>query len=937
MEAAIRWSQHPSNDTQRFLLVDTADSSLSLNQLQGLRKHKVSYSTIAKATKLPNFGAFDHSKTDENVVAIGQLSGNASLLRFGSEGKASELVKTYKVRQQRKCNSISLSSQNWLAVALEKIRSDVCLNIYDANDASIQEPVRRLCAAEVVSSVRFFPSQPQEIVAAAQRAFLRIYDLRDGSNTSPSLQTTTKCVNNIALDPLDENYFASAGSTDDPSVTVWDKRWLYGSSSAASVSSVNTGLNSGAVFEFRPAVNNSIKTTVWSLRYSGQRRGRLAICSSTGELKIIDMVESSSSSTQESAEYAPSNALGGSAWPCNRYVSQSRSLERPWHDPIRRKEASERIIAFDWARSLGYAHEQPVLTLRPDRSVGTINVPLSQPLASFTGRYDISITSHDELTFAEPKLYGSLPGTPSKRYQRSGSVTAEDFGPLEYQGEAESQLYANSHSASITASISPSTLFRERCKQGYLFDCQRNMGIVAGHWHLERLWEIIGRFETLAEDDQLVSEGIDFSFIGVSGLWYEKVGRSPQRFLSQRHASVYEAISNLNSALEIPPFEGERTGFPEHRQLCLLMCGWQFTPDALEEECQELIDRGLYYQAVVQAVLHNDKRMALNFLRTLIRSKTIPNIGLNALLAADKINNEQREMCEWMAADTEDKSLKALLTFLITGHWRDVMRLNYLHLGYRMCLGLRYLNDTELANFIQFQTTYAIQAGDLEGILLTGLSEQAMSLLQNYLTKTGDLQTAVLASAFTNPKFVDDVRWQMWKETYFGQMQRWRCFVERAKFTVQHNRMARTREGKTLVEPPKSQIRIRCMHCNADIARSDGRYLSGKSSSSATAQGRPTKSQAPAFNAGTVCPSCGRHLPRCGICMKWLGTPDPLHAMDANREDAKDELMAKFLTFCVSCGHGYHANHARNWFLKHQVCAVPDCECLCAIKSRASG
>jgi hypothetical protein len=67
--------------------------------------------------------------------------------------------------------------------------------------------------------------------------------------------------------------------------------------------------------------------------------------------------------------------------------------------------------------------------------------------------------------------------------------------------------------------------------------------------------------------------------------------------------------------------------------MCLAVCGWKFTLDTLEAECQELIDRGFHYQAIVQAVLHGYRNVALNLLRTLIRSKTIPNIGLGGRCA----------------------------------------------------------------------------------------------------------------------------------------------------------------------------------------------------------------------------------------------------------------------------------------------------------------
>ncbi|KAI7110664.1 hypothetical protein KC316_g19998, partial [Hortaea werneckii] len=84
------------------------------------------------------------------------------------------------------------------------------------------------------------------------------------------------------------------------------------------------------------------------------------------------------------------------------------------------------------------------------------------------------------------------------------------------------------------------------------------------------------------------------------------------------------------------------------------------------------------------------------------------------------------------------------------------MKTHYLHLGYRVALGLKYLNDTELSGFMQTETARAIRNGDLEGILLTGLGERSLELFQTYLTRSADLQTVVLATAFTNPRYVDD-------------------------------------------------------------------------------------------------------------------------------------------------------------------------------------
>lgn len=180
MEAAVRWSPHSTSGRERFLLADVIDQSLTLNHVHRRSRTDLDYTAVAKYGRLPNFSAFDWSKTDESIVALGLVSGSACLVKLREDGQPSETRSTFKLKQQRKCNSVALSTRDLLAVALDKTRSDNCLNIFDANGdyQSNQEPVRKLCPAEVVSSVRFFPGQPQELVVAAQRAYIRLYDLR---------------------------------------------------------------------------------------------------------------------------------------------------------------------------------------------------------------------------------------------------------------------------------------------------------------------------------------------------------------------------------------------------------------------------------------------------------------------------------------------------------------------------------------------------------------------------------------------------------------------------------------------------------------------------------------------------------------------------------------------------------------------------------------
>lgn len=645
------------------------------------------------------------------------------------------------------------------------------------------------------------------------------------------------------------------------------------------------------------------------------------------------MIESRSSPLPDT-EFVPPNPYGGGVWNCNRYVGQSRTISSPFQETENGGNFDSKLIAFDWISDHPSTAEQSVLALRPNRKVDVLRVPRTIPHATITSRHDLSM-AFDSLSVVETRGRAE-PAVPQAPYEQQR--TAEDFGPHDYRGEEdtnsgdEDKLKCFPDSPQIPNFLAQSCLHRERCKQGYLWNCHKNMEIVKGNWQLERLWEIINRFREQAADGAMVAEALDLSYAGVAGICQERIGNVSRRTYSPAAAKVEDAIYGLNVSRELPPFEGERTEFPEHRQLCLEICGWKFTTETLEAECQELIERGLYYQAVVQAVLHDYKHIALNILRTLIRSNTVPNTGLGALLASDSINEQQREMCLWMAADTEDAALKALLTFLTTGDWRDVMKTTYLHLGYRVALGLKYLNDTELKGFLQSETARAVKNGDLEGILLTGLGEQCMDLMQTYITKTNDLQTAVLATAFTNPSFVNDVRWEMWKETYFMQMQSWRAFVQRSQFVIQHSQMAKTNDGHSLLDSPAAQVLLRCNHCQQSLAKGNSRSMTKKNrANQPNGKGHAGPEAIAAASAGIVCPNCGRHMPRCGICKMWLGTPDPARRGGAKELSKMSDVMGKFLTFCVSCQHGFHAHHARSWFKKHETCPVPDCECLCNV------
>jgi len=181
MEAAIRWSPHSTRENPRFLVIDVAGNRLRLCQIDSFSKKKVNYRQISIRDKLPNYTAFDWSKQDPSIVAIGSASGEATVVTLGPDKADKEYTHSFPIRHQRKCNSIAFSSKNLLATGLDRVRNDVCLNIYDLSDSRFttrDEPYRKLASSEAISSIKFFSGQPDTLVAGVSRQYVRIYDLR---------------------------------------------------------------------------------------------------------------------------------------------------------------------------------------------------------------------------------------------------------------------------------------------------------------------------------------------------------------------------------------------------------------------------------------------------------------------------------------------------------------------------------------------------------------------------------------------------------------------------------------------------------------------------------------------------------------------------------------------------------------------------------------
>jgi hypothetical protein len=1009
MDIALRWSPLSTPQRPHFVILDANSSRLQLCTLTTLKlspSGPVEYKVLCQRDKLPNFSAFDFSRTDPYVVGLGGFAGEPSVVQLHPDrARDGDSIASFPVKAQRKGNSIAFGGGGALAIGLDRVRNDWGMYVFDVNGPATPataEPVRKLGFSEGVTSIKFFARQPQLALAGVQRQAIRLHDLRDPAAGAPAagaaLQFPTRLVHNIAVDPLDENYFVSGGPEKEPLVAVWDVRMLRPGAPAASSSSAaatpaaaqpssspaaaaeSAGGPPGPVLEVRYPVDNTHGATIWSLRFSGVRRGCWGVVANSGEVRVYEMAQHS---VRPSFGAAPANPLGGAPWGGARtYTRRSHVLALPVWDQ-RHPHESMKVAACDFIAAPGITPTVSMLALHRNRTVSLLKVDNVPRMLNITALDEICLwktgprlmkPKNEFDTSAEELLAIQAKAKISTNIQADGLVSSTArLANLNLEGFTErlsssSELADNvssgdRHDALLTMNFPnfvpdlPDALqllsvHRRRCLEGYSLDAHRNQRIVANDPWLVDMWDTIKRLDDFAAKNGMFENGIDLAYLGVYAIWSGDF-HTRNRLVNREGFTAAEfdaAIAAIVLRKKYPAFDGHKTKRPDARQLALAVCGWSFSKEVVRQRCAMLLEEGQHYKAIVRAVMRGFRDVAQDLLKTAIQRKLIANVGLAAVIACETVNEEQRELCRWMSDETDDAYLKALLAYFVAGDWKVVADMPSLPLVDRVGIALKYVDDERLGSFLKMTAAGAARFGRVEGVVLTGLSERATDLFAAFVARTGDLQTAVLATSLSSPVYVADARVRAWRDAHLMQLQAWRAFNERAALLADAARRSTARSGARLGDAPARPVTLRCPHClrvlPASVLRKSagpGGGGSAAAAASAAAAGalalartparadRPAFQGAPAARSGLACPSCGRRMPHCGICGLLLGAPDPRRAAPGRAAEllAAEDALARQALYCMTCEHVFHGHHARDWFARHRMCPVPDCGCMC--------
>ncbi|KAF4465457.1 hypothetical protein FALBO_7694 [Fusarium albosuccineum] len=469
-----------------------------------------------------------------------------------------------------------------------------------------------------------------------------------------------------------------------------------------------------------------------------------------------------------------------------------------------------------------------------------------------------------------------------------------------------------------------------RAKEKYLFDAVANRDIVADDPWVKYVWDWIATAEETADDGGLMLSNLDISYLGVHSIWKNNLGRDPTSRLPLGTAapdrSTWERnIGTFCKKNHILKFDGHTTKWPHHRQLCLQICGWgdseKHDPKGRNRKADPEYPTTIHTMAAARALFTGDHKEAIQILKkasTAHPELLFVSLALQLMGRGDsKLAKEQLDFDEAVASKT-DPYLRAISSLIATGDWAAIASQLSLPLSDRAYVAVRNFDDDQLTTWLNEQVALAVADGDIEGIVLTGITEPLVDIFARYIQKFHDVQTATLVLSICAPRYIDDIRCRAWRNAYRAHLQRHKLFFQRTKFDVESTKRSK-RDGIPNLKPPSRQIALRCVFCDAETSLTNHHHASQPphlgAGSSTQAASAPSALEArnpllaTSINAGVSCPNCGRHLPRCVVCLEIVGVP----RSDKPEEKGETRMAGRFPTFCLRCEHVLHLDHARQW------------------------
>ncbi|KAJ2142040.1 hypothetical protein IW136_002074 [Coemansia sp. RSA 678] len=524
-------------------------------------------------------------------------------------------------------------------------------------------------------------------------------------------------------------------------------------------------------------------------------------------------------------------------------------------------------------------------------------------------------------------------------------------------------------------------MMRQHALQGYGTNADKNVHMFEHDMKKRDMWQWVRDAQIRRHSGvHYVGYGVDASFYGVHDIL--RLKRKELKYLYRQ--STWEAQRRKHATW----LGQSRLG--GQRLLALHTCGWGLDGPVREQHIRALEAAGKFSVAAGTAFIYGDHaRCLLALERSPAQDQKLLSFMLKAQLGVDN-RIAPAPTAGTGALPPGDMfgcpHLQMIFMYLATDDWgRVIANMSRLPLSYRLAVALRYLDDASMLQSVVSAGRRAVRNGDLDGLLVTGVSGGGRLVMQAYVDATADVQTAALVSIFDPANdAVSAETAEKWIYAYRHLLNMWRMFTTRCLFDIAHGNssedkgLARVSDiGQRVAVHPAD---LRCTYCHQSLdydrrknrtlhgsggstpgvtpgvpigvtaapgpvgpgigglhggnknSGSDARLhhtntappLIGQKSASSDAR-RKDLQQAQTRLLYTHCSRCNSNLPRCVICRMKLGT------LVAEPAEIYSDF-AQWFSWCQTCGHGGHTSHMQSWFTTHAECPVPACTCQCDLR-----
>jgi WD repeat-containing protein mio len=185
-------------------------------------------------------------------------------------------------------------------------------------------------------------------------------------------------------------------------------------------------------------------------------------------------------------------------------------------------------------------------------------------------------------------------------------------------------------------------------------------------------------------------------------------------------------------------------------------------------------------------------------------------------------NPELREHYSRLSVRLQDPYFRMMIIHMGVGDWLEVLEEDVIPFRERLAIAFQFLDDRSLKSYLQRITADASQTGNIDAIIVTGLTKQGLDILQAYVDRTGDVQTVAIMGSYVCPVKFHDRRVERWLNAYREMLDGFRLHPERVGFDIERGQLVldALQNGESLslsreLVPP--QILIRCHYCNKPV------------------------------------------------------------------------------------------------------------------------